>query len=249
MRRSLIEGPASVFLNKTTPEPWLQEAMMSSGETHENQDFSWMLRGVSHCCQSTVRIERERVIYVDPFRIDGNPADADIIFCTHEHFDHLSEKDIERIMKEDTILVVPKKAAKKFKKFPLAKVIGVSPFEEYNLEGISFKTVPAYNIKKWFHPKRKKWVGYIIQLDGAGYYFAGDTDHIPEMADIEADVAFLPVGGKYTMDALEAAEAANMMRPKVAIPIHFADVVGTPEDAQTFVQNLNAPIEGVILKS
>jgi L-ascorbate metabolism protein UlaG (beta-lactamase superfamily) len=223
--------------------------MMSNGEIHGHQEFSGMLEGVRHCCQSTVIIEREKIVYVDPFKIEGNPADADVILCTHDHFDHLSVKDIERIMKETTVLVVPKKAAKKFKKFPVAEVIGVVPFEEHQLEGLAFKTVPAYNIKKFFHPKRKKWVGYILQIEGAAYYFAGDTDHIPEMADIETDVAFLPVGGKYTMDALEAAEAANTIGPKVAVPIHFADVVGTPEDAQTFVQHLNDPIAGIILKT
>ena len=221
---------------------------MSSGETNGEKDVSRMLKGVSHCCQSTVRIERELVIYVDPFRIEGEPADADVVFCTHDHFDHLSEKDIQRIIKENTILVVPKKAVKKFKKLPVAQVLGVVPFEEHTLEGLSFKTVPAYNIKKWFHPKRKKWVGYIVYLDDATYYFAGDTDHIPEMADIDADVAFLPVGGKYTMDAVEAAEAANVIRPKLAVPIHFGDVVGSPDDANTFIEKLDDPIEGIILK-
>lgn len=221
---------------------------MSSGETKGEKDFSGMLKGVSHCCQSTVRIERELVIYVDPFRIEDEPADADVVFCTHDHFDHLSEKDIQRIIKENTILVVPKKAVKKFKKLPVAQVIGVVPFEEHTIEGLSFKTVPAYNIKKWFHPKRKKWVGYIVKLDDAAFYFAGDTDHIPEMADIEADVAFLPVGGKYTMDAVEAAEAANVIRPKLAVPIHFGDVVGSPDDANTFIEKLDDPIEGIILK-
>jgi len=221
---------------------------MSKGENQGLRDIPAILEGIHHCCQSTVKIERNRIVYVDPFRIEGNPSDADVILCTHDHFDHLSVKDIERIMKEDTVLVVPKKAVKKFKKWPPGQVIGVVPYEEYQLEGLSFKTVPAYNVKKWFHPKRKKWVGYIVQLAEGSYYFAGDTDHIPEMADIDADVAFLPVGGKFTMDAVEAAEAANTIHPKVAVPIHFADVVGTPEDAQLFVQNLNPPIQGVILK-
>ncbi len=221
---------------------------MSKGENREHHEFSEILKGIRHCCQSTIRIERDQIVYVDPFKIEGHPSDADVIFCTHDHFDHLSEKDIDRIIKKNTVLVVPKKAAKKFKKLPVAEVIGVVPFEEHRLEGMNFKTVPAYNIKKWFHPKRKKWVGYILQFAEGSYYFAGDTDHIPEMADIEADVAFLPVGGKFTMDAIEAAEAANTIRPKVAVPIHFADVVGTPEDAQIFIQKLNPPIQGVILK-
>lgn len=209
-----------------------------------------LLKGIKHYFQSTIKLEGEKVIYVDPFKIPGEPHDADIIFCTHPHFDHMSPGDIKKIMKPETMLVVPKRKAKKFKKFGLAYVIGVKPFEDLKVGGVMLKTVPAYNIGKMFHRKRKNWLGYIITVNDSRYYFAGDTDRIPEMADIETDVAFLPVGGKYTMNAEEAAEAANLIRPKVAVPIHFADIegVGTRQDARTFVDNLDKEIEGVILK-
>ncbi len=206
-----------------------------------------LLKGFTHLTHASIRFERDKVIYIDPFKIDGAPKDADIIFCTHDHFDHLSPGDIKKVMKPGAILVVPKKKAKKFKKYELSEVIGVEPFNEYEAQGIKFRTVPSYNLEKKFHKKKKNWVGYIIDVDGASYYFAGDTDYIPEMDEIEADVVFLPVGGTYTMNAEEAAKAANSIKPKVAVPIHFGTVVGTREDAETFAKNLDQNIQSKIL--
>ncbi len=206
-----------------------------------------LLKGFTHLTHASIRFERDKVIYIDPFKIDGAPKDADIIFCTHDHFDHLSPGDIKKVMKPGAILVVPKKKAKKFKKYELSEVIGVEPFNEYEAQGIKFRTVPSYNLEKKFHKKKKNWVGYIIDVDEASYYFAGDTDYIPEMDEIEADVVFLPVGGTYTMNAEEAAKAANSIKPKVAVPIHFGTVVGTREDAETFAKNLDQGIQSKIL--
>lgn len=210
-----------------------------------------LLKGVTHPNHASIRLERDKVIYVDPYKIEGTPHDADIIFCTHDHSDHLSPGDIKNAMKPETILVVPQKKARKFKKFlkkgELHDVIGVAPLNEYEAYGIKFKTVPAYNLEKRFHKRKKNWVGYILNVDNAGYYFAGDTDYIPEMANIQADVVFLPVGGTYTMNALEAAQAANSIKPKIAIPIHFGSIVGTQKDAETFMENLSEGIEAKIL--
>ena len=206
-----------------------------------------LLKGFNHLTHASIRFERDKVIYVDPFKIDGAPKDADVIFCTHDHFDHLSPGDIKKVMKPGAILVVPKKKAKKFKKYEFSEVIGVEPFNEYEAQGIKFRTIPSYNLDKKFHKKKKNWVGYIIDVDKASYYFAGDTDYIPEMDEIEADVVFLPVGGTYTMNAEEAAKAANSIKPKMAVPIHFGTVVGTREDAETFAKNLDKGIQSKIL--
>ena len=210
-----------------------------------------LLEGVTHFNHASIRLERDKVMYIDPFKIEGTPNDADIVFCTHDHFDHLSPGDIKKVIKAEAILVVPLENAKKMRKLvkkgQLRDVIGVEPFNEYEAHGIKFKTVPAYNVDKKFHPKKKNWLGYIVYVEGAGYYFAGDTDYIPEMDDIKADVAFLPVGGTYTMDALAAAKAANSIKPKMAVPIHFGSVVGSKEDAETFIRNLDKGIEAKIL--
>jgi L-ascorbate metabolism protein UlaG (beta-lactamase superfamily) len=208
-----------------------------------------IMEGVSHLIHAAIRIEKEKVIYIDPFRIDGEPHDADIIFCTHDHFDHLSPKDIEKVKKEgnQTTLVVPLKKAKKFKKYDLKEVLPVEPNNRYEADGIVFETVPSYNIDKKFHKKKENHVGFLLNLKDAVYYIAGDTDYIPEMETVKADVVFLPVGGTYTANAGEAAKAANKIAPKVAVPIHFGSVVGNINDAREFIENLNDDINGVIL--
>ena len=64
---------------------------------------------------------------------------------------------------------------------------------------------------------------------------------------VKCDVAFVPVGGTYTMTASEAADLVNIINPKYAVPIHYGSIVGTKEDANKFVNSLNSGIEGEIL--
>ena len=208
-----------------------------------------LLEGVSHFKQSTIRIKGEKTIYIDPFSIDGEPKDADIIFVTHTHGDHFSIADIKKVIKSDTVLVVPADGVENAMKAGFKNVTSIVPSKAYKVDGISFATIPSYNIDKEYHKKDSNWVGYIVNLNGNTYYAAGDTDVIPEMDGVKADVAFLPVGGTYTMTAAQAAAAANIIKPLVAVPIHFADIVGTVEDAQKFVEGLDSGIKGVILKS
>ena len=127
------------------------------------------------------------------------------------------------------------------------KIIGVKPNQTYYEGNMEINTVPAYNVNKQFHPKENNWVGYILKIDGISYYIAGDTDITEENKKIKCDVAFVPVGGTYTMTAKEAAELVNIIKPKVAIPIHYGDIVGTKEDATTFVNSLENGIESKIL--
>lgn len=206
------------------------------------------LAGVEHFKQSTIRLKGAQTVYFDPYRVEGEPHDADVVFISHPHGDHLSVADLKKVMKPSAIIVVVADGLEKLPKIDFPNVVTVVPDKEYTVAGLKFQTVPAYNIDKTFHTKDKNWVGYIVRFNDIRYYFAGDTDFIPEMKSFQADVAFLPIGGKYTMTWEEAAKAANAIKPKIAVPIHFGDVVGTPEDAQKFVAALEAPIAGIILK-
>ena len=192
---------------------------------------------------------KAKVIYIDPFKIDKNYNDADIIFITHDHYDHYSEEDIDRVKKEDTVIIVPEELLTKVlrKGFRQDYIITVLPNQKYMVEGIKFETVPAYNTNKQFHPKENEWVGYIIEIKGIRYYIAGDTDITEENKKVKCDVAFVPVGGTYTMDFKEAANLINEIQPKIAVPIHYGSVVGTKQDAIDFSKLLNPKIECKIL--
>ncbi|HEX2947868.1 MAG TPA: MBL fold metallo-hydrolase [Clostridia bacterium] len=208
-----------------------------------------LLNGVSLGKQSTIRIQGGKTVYFDPLDISGKPQDADIIFISHSHGDHFSVEDIKKLVKPETILVLPSDCVKTVVDAGLTNILTVGQNKNYELEGIKFAAVPAYNTNKQFHQKESNWVGYVVNLNGTSYYFAGDTDNIPEMKDIKANVAFLPVGGTYTMTASEAAAAANIMKPVIAVPIHYGSgIVGTPADGADFIKGLDSAVKGVLLK-
>ena len=208
-----------------------------------------MLENIEVLCHSSIRINKEKVIYIDPFKIDKNYNDADIIFITHDHYDHYSEEDIDKVKKEDTIIVAPEELLTKLlrKGFRQDYIITVDSDEEDMVEGIKFETIPAYNTNKQFHPKENGWVGYIVEIRGIRYYIAGDTDITEENKKVKCDVAFVPAGGTYTIDFKEAAELINEIKPKIAVPIHYGSVVGTKQDATDFIKLLHPEIKGIIL--
>ena len=206
-----------------------------------------MLENIQVLYHSSIKINKEKVIYIDPFKIEDDCHDADIIFITHSHYDHYSEEDIKKIIKEDTKIIVTSDLKEKTENITNSEnIIVVQPNEKYFVEGISFETIPAYNTNKQFHPKQNNWVGYVIELNGLKYYIAGDTDITEENKQIKCDVAFIPVGGTYTMTAKEAADLVNIIKPKIAVPIHYGSVVGTNQDAEDFVNLLDYGIEGKI---
>ena len=208
-----------------------------------------MLNNIEVLYHSSIRINKEKTIYIDPFKIDKNYNDADIIFITHDHYDHYSEEDIDKVINENTTIIIPEELLTKLLRKGINKnaIITVKPNEKYMVQEIKFGTVPAYNTNKTFHPKENDWIGYIITLDGIRYYIAGDTDITEENRKVKCDVAFVPVGGTYTMDFKEAAQLINEIQPKIAVPIHYGSIVGTEQDATDFIKLLHPSIKGIIL--
>lgn len=209
-----------------------------------------MIENIEVLCHSSIKMKNKNIIiYIDPFKIDNDYNDADFIFITHDHYDHYSEEDINKVVNNDTIIVVPDGLITKLMQIGINKdkIIVVEPNKKYSVKGINFETVPAYNINKKFHPKENGWVGYLINLNNNVYYIAGDTDFTEENRKVKCDVALVPVGGTYTMDYKEAATLINEIKPQIAVPIHYGSIVGTKQDAINFTQLLNKSIKGIIL--
>lgn len=174
-----------------------------------------------------------RILYIDPWKVSRSSPQADIILLTHDHYDHYSPEDIALLKRDSTRVVAPMPAPE------ATDVIG--PGGRLALGEVTVKAVPAYNIAKGFHPRANGWLGYVVEIGGRRIYHAGDTDRIPEMDGLNVDLALIPVGGTYTMDARDAALAAEDIKAGVAIPIHFGDIVGTREDAERFVRSCPRP--------
>lgn len=208
-----------------------------------------LLNGIRVLYHSSVRLEGEKVIYTDPFELSQAPHDADMILITHDHYDHFSLEDIEKIKGPETILVAPENMRQQALAagFDASQVILVEPDRKYSVSGLTLETVPAYNVDKRFHPRAQRWVGYILQMNGLRYYIAGDTDGTEENQRVQCDVALLPVGGTYTMDARQAAKLANQLKPQAAVPTHYGAIVGDKEDGQLFCQLLAPEIHGAVL--
>ena len=198
--------------------------------------------------QSSIRIaDKELVIRFDPYKITGEPQDADLIFFTHDHYDHFSPEDIQKVCKPDSMLTAPKKMQAQVKKLGNKNITLLAPGETSSVRGINVETVASYNFLKPFHPKSNGNLGYIITLDSQRIYVAGDTDAVREAKAVRCDIAFVPIGGTFTMNAKEAAALINTIQPKIAVPTHYGSIVGKMSDGEVFRKLVKEPIETRLL--
>lgn len=195
-----------------------------------------------------------KVIYIDPFRISEDSELADIIFITHSHYDHCSIEDINKIAKNDTLIIAPADVSSKLSHIRARinlKVANTGDRMQFDDYGLKFWTLPAYNPNEVFHSRDEDWIGYVIDFNGVLVYHAGDTHLIPEMKSLSTsniDFALLPIGGTFTMNAGEAAKAASVIKPKIAVPMHYGSVekTGDKNEASVFMKLCSA--EGIEVK-
>ncbi len=194
---------------------------------------------ITRIAHDTFRIAGSKVLYTDPYKVKEKDQ-ADIVVISHEHFDHLSREDLEKVCTPKTRIVASSLCKDGVKGLKVAETRFVDPGGKASVDGVDIEAVPAYNINKFrepgkaFHPKGEARVGFVIRLDGTTVYFAADTDFIPEMRSIKCDIALLPVSGTYVMTAEEAAKAAVALNPKIAVPMHYGAIVGSEDDARKF---------------
>lgn len=202
-----------------------------------------MLENIHWLGHASFRIDNAQVIYIDPWKLKTFKP-ADLILVTHAHHDHFSPDDIKKIAGPETVIVCPFDCAGQVP----GQMRSIAPGQAIQVGDVRVEAVPSYNTNKPNHPKEHGNVGYVVEVGGQRIYHADDTDVIPEMADVRCDVALLPVGGTYTMNAEEAAQSLAQIRPKMAVPMHWGGVVGSQADADRFKRDAPQGVEVVILR-
>lgn len=208
-----------------------------------------MLDNVYVFTQSSIKIDKNIKVYFDPFKIDKNFHDADYIFITHDHYDHFDPDSIFKVRKDNTKIIVPRLLKENVNDlgFDDDNMILVVPNESYEIDSLRFNTVSSYNVDKPFHPKENGWCGYVVIINGVTYYIAGDTDGLIENESIDCDVAFVPIGGVYTMDYREASIFINKLKPKIVVPTHYGSIVGRITDGESFSKLVDNDVKCVRL--
>lgn len=204
---------------------------------------------ISWLGHDSFKLKNGKTLVIDPFKLQSAPEKAELLLITHEHFDHLSLEDIKKVVTDKTVVVAISSCKSELSKLKVGEVKLVRPGDKISVGNVTVEAVPAYNLNKYrvpgkvFHPKEDGKVGYIVTIGGVRIYHAGDTDAIPEMRGLKTDIALLPVSGTYVMTSEEAANAAEMINPKLAIPMHYGTIVGSDEDALKFKQLAACPVQ------
>lgn len=209
-----------------------------------------MLDGVICLGHNAIKfIKDNKVIYIDPFKIEDNYNDADLIFITHSHYDHFSKEDILKVKKEFTKIIITEDLYNDSIEMGFSKdnILVVKPNSKYLIDSVKFLTISSYNINKNFHPKDNNWVGYILLLNNYSYYIIGDSDITDENKQVKCDVLFVPIGGIYTMDYKEASLLTNVIKPKIVIPVHYGIIVGEKDYALKFKELVSDEINCKIM--
>ena len=233
----LVLGVIVCGCKEDGPAPADRKDIAEKPESGKVAAMGLTLKWLGH---ASFRISNENtVMYIDPWKLKDSPHDADLVLVSHSHHDHYSPEDVNKVSVAETKLLASNDVIVK-------EGVGqaVMPGLTVELAGIRVQGVAAYNPAKQFHPKANQWVGFVVEIGGKRIYYAGDTDLTDEMKALkDIDVALLPVGGTYTMNAEEAAEAAGHIRPKLAVPYHWGDIVGSESDAQSFAEKAGCEVK------
>lgn len=195
--------------------------------------------------QSSIKIKGSKTLYFDAFKIEEEMHDGDLIFVTHDHFDHFDVKSINKIKNDKSKIIAPESIKENILKEFDNECIFLKPGDKLEIDDLKIEAIASYNISKPFHSLDKGYIGYLVKMDNMTYFVCGDSDENADNLKVKCDVALVPIGGTFTMDPLEAASYINNIKPKYAIPTHYGEEVGSFSDGDNFKSRVNSQIDVV----
>jgi L-ascorbate metabolism protein UlaG (beta-lactamase superfamily) len=233
---SLIVGTALLLLSTVNNEQNKYNIIIDDEEIIGERFLYYHGVNISWFGEAAFRIKSgDLIVYIDPYFVSSEEEKADFIICTHQHGEHLSLTDVRKIGDNNTNLYTPEPnpLIDGFGPNPnelfwldLGNVTFVEPGMMFNHSSVILEFVPAYNINKYnpgtgnlWHPPEVNWTGVIVEIGGTRIYHPGDSEHIPEMEQIDCDIFLAPVGGVAVMTPQEGLKITSNL--KYAIPMHY----------------------------
>lgn len=184
-------------------------------------------------------IQGPPLIYINPWRITRSAFHADVILISHLHNPYFSVADIEKLRGPQTRVLTNESVARELGQCEILR-----PWQSILIDRAAIKAIPAYSIKGWRYPASDGGLGFMVSLDYYDVYYAGDTEHIPEMERIKPDIAILPIDGNSTLTAHEAAEVVKQMRPRWVIPCNWG--TGDEANLNTFKREVSSRAQMIV---
>lgn len=202
-----------------------------------------MIENIRALGHGSFLIQSNPIIYINPWKIASTPFLADVILVGHDHYDHFSPVDIDRLRAPNTQVISNAKVAQQY---PHATVL--REWQYAKVDRATIRTIPAYSPNDIRHPRADGGLGFIISLNFYDIYYTGDTQWIPEMETIRPDILILPIDDNGTFSIMDALEAVQKLRPRWVIPCNWG-VAGagvTRKEAQEFKHLVGGRAEVVL---
>lgn len=199
-----------------------------------------MIEQIEWLGHASFRIQGSPVFYIDPWKIVRDSLRAEVILISHDHYDHCSPGDVDKLREADTQVIVSAASAAL-----IPNAVVLRPWQIMTFGRTCLKAIPAYNET---HPQTREGLGFLISIGFYDIYYAGDTGLIPEMDMLKPDIAILPISGKHTMSIADAVQAVQRMRPRWVIPSHWgvAGEGASVADARDFAAALKGTAEVIL---
>lgn len=175
-----------------------------------------MIESIQWLGHGSILIQGPPIIYINPWRVVRTAFHPDVILIGHDHYDHCSTADVNKLRGPETRVIGNERVAN--------QIEGVTILRAWNsmtIDRCNIKAIPAYSPDDLRHPREHGGLGFVISMNFYDIYYAGDTKIIPEMDLLHPDIAILPIDDDGTLNVEEAVTVVKKLHPRWVIPCNW----------------------------